>query len=63
MAVMEPLKVTLENYPFESKIELSIPNFPNDESRGSHLVYFDKVVYIDASDFIEVINSFIATIF
>ena len=62
MAVIEPLKVTIENYPFESKIELSIPNFPNDESKGSHMVYFDKVVYIDASDFIEVINLSLVTI-
>jgi glutaminyl-tRNA synthetase len=54
MAVLEPLKVTIENFPNQSKIELTAPNFPNDESRGSHRIYFDKVVYIDATDFQEV---------
>lgn len=54
MAVLEPLKVTIENYPNDSPIEIEVPNFPNDESKGSHKVIFDKVVYIDSSDFHEV---------
>lgn len=53
MAVMEPLKVTIENFPHESKIELFAPNFPADESKGSHSIHFDKVIYIDACDFVE----------
>lgn len=58
MAVLEPLKVTIENFPNPSKIELTAPNYPNDESKGSHKIYFDKVVYIDATDFQEVILIF-----
>jgi glutaminyl-tRNA synthetase len=54
MAVLEPLKVTIENFPNSSRIELKAPNFPNDESKGSHTIYCDKVVYIDATDFQEV---------
>jgi len=52
-AVLEPLKVTIENYPHESMIEIEAPNFPNDETKGSHKVHFDKVVYIDSCDFQE----------
>lgn len=54
MAVLEPLKVTIENYPHNSMIELDVPNFPSDESKGSHKIQFDRVVYIDACDFQEV---------
>ena len=54
MAVLEPLKVTIENYPNESSIEIDVPNFPNDEAKGSHKVDFNKVVYIDSCDFQEV---------
>ncbi len=56
MAVLEPLKVTIENFPSSSRMELTAPNFPNDEAKGCHKIYFDKVVYIDATDFQEVIN-------
>ncbi len=55
MAVLEPLKITIENFPLETKIECTAPNFPGDESKGSHLTFFDKVVYIDSCDFVEVI--------
>ena len=57
MAVLEPIKVTIENYPHPSKIELDVPNFPNDASKGTHKIPFDKVVYIDSSDFQEVFFS------
>jgi glutaminyl-tRNA synthetase len=53
MAVLEPLKVTIENFPFEAKIDIEVPNFPTDESKGSHTVPFDRVVYIDSVDFQE----------
>lgn len=54
MAVLEPLKVTIKNYPFNGPIELEVPNFPNDENKGKHKIYFDKVLFIDATDFKEV---------
>ena len=54
MAVLEPLKITIENYPNSSEVKVSVPNFPTDESKGTHEVTFDRIVYIDASDFHEV---------
>jgi glutaminyl-tRNA synthetase len=60
MAVTEPLKVTITNFPNENFIELTVPNFPADESRGSHTIKFDSIIYIEKSDFTEVnsINMF-----
>jgi glutaminyl-tRNA synthetase len=54
MAVMEPLKVTITNFPNENVMELTVPDFPADESRGSHKIKFDSVIYIERSDFSEV---------
>ena len=51
MAVTEPLKVTITNFPHTNVVELTVPNFPADESRGSHTIKFDSVVYIEKSDF------------
>ena len=51
---MEPLKVTITNFPSDKVLELSVPNFPADESRGSHTIKFDKILYIEKSDFNEV---------
>ncbi|CAF0784212.1 unnamed protein product [Rotaria sordida] len=53
MVVMEPLKVTITNFPSKNLMELNVPNFPADESRGSHAVKFDSVIYIEKSDFNE----------
>jgi glutaminyl-tRNA synthetase len=54
MAVMEPLKVTITNFPNGKVMELTVPDFPADESRGSHKIKFDSVIYIEKSDFTEV---------
>ncbi|CAF0746726.1 unnamed protein product [Adineta ricciae] len=53
MAIMEPLKVTITNFPSTGVTELTVPNFPADESRGSHKIKFDSVIYIEKSDFTE----------
>lgn len=55
MAALEPLKVIIENFPEKSPIEITVPNFPTDESKGSHKILFDKIVYLDAVDFQEVV--------
>ncbi len=53
MAVLNPLKVVIENYP-EDKIEqLDFPYHPEDESMGSRYVPFSKVLYIENDDFKE----------
>lgn len=52
MAVIDPLKVTIENYP-EGKTEyLEAQNNPEDEAAGTRMVPFSKVLYIEREDFL-----------
>ncbi|CAF3801039.1 unnamed protein product [Rotaria sp. Silwood1] len=53
MVVLEPLKVTITNFPYEKMTELTVLNYPGEESRGSHTIKFDSVIYIEKSDFSE----------
>ncbi|MCW9031397.1 MAG: glutamine--tRNA ligase/YqeY domain fusion protein [Gammaproteobacteria bacterium] len=56
MAVLNPLKVVIENYP-ESKIEeLEAPNHPQKEEMGTRRIPFSREVYIDRNDFREEAN-------
>lgn len=52
-AVLEPLKVVIENYPHSGPIQISVPDFPTNPERGSHSIAFDKVIYIEKTDFKE----------
>lgn len=53
MGVLDPLKVTLINYP-EDKVEyMECLNNPEDESMGTRLVPFCRELYIDRDDFRE----------
>ena len=54
MAVLDPLKVTITNFPTDQSTTLTVPNFPADEKRGSHSINFKPVLYIEKSDFREV---------
>lgn len=51
MAVLEPLKVHIVNFPHEGAIELEVSDFPSEPSRGSHKVVFSDIIYIEQSDF------------
>lgn len=52
-AVLNPLKVTITNYP-EDKIEwIDVDYSPNNEELGSRKIAFGKHLYIDRDDFIE----------
>lgn len=53
LVVLEPLKVTITNFPFDKPQSIAVPNFPNDLSKGSHQVILDSVIYIEKSDFKE----------
>ncbi len=53
MAVINPLKVTIENYPDEIVDELDAQNNPEDPNAGSRKVLFSKVIYIERDDFME----------
>ena len=53
MAVLNPLKVVIENYPDDLVEEMDAVNNPEDESMGTRKVAFSKVLYIERDDFRE----------
>ena len=54
MAVLDPLRVVIDNYP-EGQVEyLAVPDYPQDRSRTeTRQVPFSKVIYIEREDFME----------
>jgi glutaminyl-tRNA synthetase len=54
MAVLNPLKVVIENYPEGTTEEFDIPYHPDDAALGSRKVPFSRVIYIEQDDFMEV---------
>ena len=54
MAVLNPLRVVITNYPQDQLEQLSAPNHPKDESMGKRLLPFERELYIDRNDFMEV---------
>ncbi len=53
MAVLDPLKVIIDNYP-EGKVEyLEAENNPEDESMGKREIPFSRELYIEKDDFME----------
>ena len=53
MAVLDPLKVVIENYPEgESEMRNAINN-PEDEAAGTRQIPFGREIYIERSDFME----------
>ncbi|KAG6464393.1 hypothetical protein O3G_MSEX014481 [Manduca sexta] len=53
MVVLEPLKITITNFPSDKPIQVTVPDFPSEPERGSHNVTFSRVTYIEATDFKE----------
>ena len=53
MAVLEPLKLTIENYPEDQFEELEADNNPEDFRAGKRLVPFGKHLFIERGDFSE----------
>ncbi|MFH1524402.1 MAG: glutamine--tRNA ligase/YqeY domain fusion protein [Chloroflexota bacterium] len=53
MAVLQPLKLVIDNYPDGQTEEMSAINNPEDESAGTRKVPFSKVLYIEQDDFRE----------
>jgi len=54
MAVLDPLKVVLDNFPEGQVEELDAVNNPEDAEAGTRKVPFSKVLYIEKDDFREV---------
>ena len=53
MAVLDPVRVVLTNYPEGQAEMLEAPNHPNDPSMGIRQVPFSRELYIERSDFME----------
>ncbi len=56
MAVLDPIKLVIENYEEGQTETLVAPNHPNDESMGTRNIGFSREVYIEAEDFRESAN-------
>ncbi len=53
MAVLRPLKVTIENYPEDGTEEIEAVNNPEDEAAGKRPVPFSRHLYLERGDFME----------
>ena len=53
MAVLDPLKVIITNYPNEGLEYVEAVNNPEDEETGKREIAFSKEIYIDRLDFME----------
>ena len=53
MAVLNPLKIVIDNYPDDMEEELDAVNNPEDQAAGSRKIPFSKVLYIEREDFME----------
>jgi len=53
MAVLNPLKVVIQNYPEDQEEFLEAENNPANPESGSRLIPFSRVIYIEKEDFME----------
>ncbi len=53
MAVLKPLKITIQNFDENNTEWLEAPNHPKDETFGSRKIPFTKEIYIEKDDFME----------
>ena len=54
MAVLDPLKVVIENYPEDQVEKFDVPDHPQDHSSTeAHKVPFSREIYIEREDFME----------
>ncbi len=53
MAVLNPVKLVIENYPEENEEELVAENNPEDPGAGTRTIPFGRELYIEAEDFRE----------
>ena len=52
-AVLDPIKVVIENYPEGQFEHMEVPNNPEDPSAGSRTVAFGRELWIERDDFME----------
>lgn len=53
MAVLNPIRVIIDNYPDDLVEEMDATNNPEDESKGKRKVPFSKCLFIEQDDFME----------
>ncbi len=53
MAVMNPVKVIIDNYPEGQTEMVELENNPEDSSAGTHSMPFSREIYIERDDFME----------
>ena len=53
MAVLKPLKVTIENYPEGESEEVEAVNHPEDPAAGTRRIRFGRELFIERDDFME----------
>ena len=53
MAVLDPVKLIIDNYPEGETIDLEAENNPEDETAGNRTMPFSRTLYIERSDFRE----------
>ena len=51
VAILDPVKVTVVNYPEDKKEYFELPNHPSDPERGTRKVPFTRTLFIDRDDF------------
>lgn len=56
MAVLDPVRLVIENYPEGEVEQLQAPNHPNDDSMGTRELPFAREIYIEREDFRESAN-------
>lgn len=56
MAVMDPIKLVIENLPEGYEETLCVANHPSDETKGRREITFSRELYIDRADFREEAN-------
>ena len=54
LAVLRPLKVTIENYPAGQSEELDAANHPDDPAAGTRRIKFGRELFIEQDDFMEI---------
>lgn len=57
MAVVDPIKLVIENYPEDKEEWLETENNPEDENAGNREIPFSREIYIEREDFKEEANS------
>jgi glutaminyl-tRNA synthetase len=53
MAVLRPLKITIENYPAGESEELEAVNHPENPAAGTRRIRFSRELYVERDDFME----------